>query len=163
MKTCVFAGTFDPFTVGHKHMVDECLTKFDRVIVVIGDNPKKSSVMPYDDRKLAVESCYKSDERVVVVCYQQIKDNFSSFLLDLGATVYVRGIRNDVDMQFEKQMEQKNRKLYPFIKTEYVFADDKHKNISSTLVRENIIKGQSIKGLVPDECVDIVLKSFGKN
>ena len=163
MKTCVFAGTFDPFTLGHKFTVDECLTKFDRVIVVIGDNPKKSSVMSYDDRKLAVESCYQGDERVVVVCYRQIKDTFSQFLLDNGATVYVRGIRNDVDMQFERQMAEKNKEIYPFITTEYIYAKDEYKDISSTLVRENISKGQSIKGLVPDECVDIVHKSFRKN
>ena len=163
MKTCVFAGTFDPFTLGHKSMVDECLNRFGKVIIVIGENPLKRSVMPTADRKLAIDACYKNDGRVLTVCYKEIKQNFSEFLISQGATVYVRGIRNDADLEFEKAMEQKNKKLYPFITTEYIYAEQSVKEVSSTAVRELILKGESINKLVPSECLDIVLQSFRAN
>ena len=42
MKICVFAGSFDPFTVGHQEVVDKCLEMFDGIIVAVLNNPDKS-------------------------------------------------------------------------------------------------------------------------
>ena len=52
MKTCVFAGTFDPFTQGHEYVVNKCLDIFDKVIIAVGVNVSKQ---PYFDLEERIE------------------------------------------------------------------------------------------------------------
>lgn len=42
MKTAVFAGSFDPPTIGHKQIIDTALKIFDNVIVAVMINPEKT-------------------------------------------------------------------------------------------------------------------------
>ena len=156
MKVCVFAGTFEPFTVGHEQIVRKCIEKFDKVYVVIGKNPNKQSLLT-DAEKLEIISACFCGANVCVVAYSQIAD-YSKFLKEKGITVYVRGIRDDKDLEFERKMEKENLKLYPFIQTEYVYADLPFKEVSSTLVRQKIANGESVAHLIPSACLDLTLK-----
>jgi pantetheine-phosphate adenylyltransferase len=156
MKTCVFAGTFDPFTVGHEQIVNKCLEKFDRVIVVIGKNPKKESLLLDCQKAEIIKACFVG-KNVSVVIYEDISD-YKAYLIEQGATVYVRGIRNDIDLAFEKEMEKVNQKIYPFIQTEFVFSDKPFAEISSSLVRQKIQNGESVEDLIPSACLPLTLK-----
>ena len=161
MKTnCVFAGSFDPFTVGHKQIVQTCLEKYDKVFIVIGENPQKTCVMTLQQRQRAILSCFENNDRVIVVTYLQVKDNYADYLKSQGVSVYVRGIRNKQDLEFEKQMEQKNKQLYPFITTEYVFAQQQFERVSSSLVKQKLLSGQDAFDLIPNECLEQVKQAF---
>lgn len=59
MKRCVFAGTFDPFTVGHEDTVKKCLALFDEVYVVLAENKKKQNLFSLTQRREMLESCTK--------------------------------------------------------------------------------------------------------
>ena len=62
MKTCVFAGSFDPFTVGHKAVVDKLL-RTSRVIITVGDNPEKAPFFTAAERAAIIKATYKGEKK----------------------------------------------------------------------------------------------------
>ncbi|MBR2870565.1 MAG: 16S rRNA (guanine(966)-N(2))-methyltransferase RsmD [Clostridia bacterium] len=140
-SACVFAGTFDPVTIGHVDIIEKCEKKFDKVYVVIGQNPQKKSLFTQSQREDLLKLCFKNNKKVEVLCYSALKENYAEYLKKQGVTVYVRGIRNEIDLEYEKKSEQVNKSLYPFITTEYIECENQFKGVSSTLVKEQILKG----------------------
>lgn len=161
MANCVFAGTFDPVTKGHKSIIDKCCLKYDMVFVVVGENPNKLCLFTREERVKLLEKCFINNPKVKVLAYFDLKDGYADFLKKQSVTDYVRGIRNDKDLKFEKQYEEKNKKIYPFITTKYIECDDIFKSISSTLVKEQI-KKEDYENL-PQECVELVKQFLQKN
>ena len=157
-ENCVFAGTFDPITNGHKQIIDACLKEYNKVFVVIGENPNKKTTFPLDVRKEFIKNVYKTQPRVEVICYSDKKANYKKFLLDNEITSYVRGIRDEKDLEFEKKYEEKNGELYPFVKTVYKKADEKYKTVSSSGIKEKIKNGEDTDGLVPAEIKNELIK-----
>ena len=150
MAKCVFAGTFDPITKGHESIIKSCLSKYDSVLVVIGKNDKKTCYFTEEERYNFAVKTFEKYSNVTVIKYSDYGEKYFDFVKEKGYTVYVRGIRNDKDLQYEKEMEEKNKVLYPFFTTEYIQADEKVINVSSTAVRELIKNGQDFKAFVPD-------------
>ncbi len=70
MKKCVFAGTFDPPTVGHAHVVEESLKIFDEVVVAVLENTGKSCLFTADERIALLNKMYLEDKRVKVVAFE---------------------------------------------------------------------------------------------
>jgi pantetheine-phosphate adenylyltransferase len=140
-SACVFAGSFDPVTIGHQEIIQKCADKFQKVFVVIGQNPKKECLFTENERQQLLQLCFKDNPKIKVIKYSDFGESYGDFLKDQGVTVYVRGIRNQLDLDFEKQNEQINNRLYPFITTEYVWCSDSVKEVSSTLVKKAILKG----------------------
>ena len=60
MKTCVFAGTFDPLTKGHESFINGCLSLYDKVVVVIGENPEKTTFFSSLERAEIVKKVYEN-------------------------------------------------------------------------------------------------------
>lgn len=161
MKSCVFAGTFDPITKGHFNLINGLLKIYDEVFVVVGSNELKTPFFTEEERLEAVKSSFKKTG-IKVFAYSKLKEDYANFLITNGITDYVRGIRNDKDLEFEKKMEKINFKLYPFVKTVYVNAEKEFADLSSTLVREKIQNGQPFLDFVPEGCADILQKAVSK-
>ena len=161
MKTCVFAGTFDPITLGHKNVIDKCLDRFERVIIVIGQNPKKTALFTENQRLEMVKSVYGNNPKVEVELYSNHLNDYADFLQSKNATVYVRGIRNEQDLAFEKQMQQKNQVEYPFITTEFIDCDKDFCGISSTKVRELVKDGKDSDAYLSPQ-VALLVKQYLK-
>ena len=148
MAKCVFAGTFDPMTIGHVSMVKRLKKKYDKVLVVIGNNPNKTTLFSLAERKeIAKRSLYKIPG-VRIIVYDDYKQKYKDFLDQNGYTVYARGIRNLTDLEYEKKSEETNLKLYPNLKTVYFYATGKQKDISSSLFRERLKAKKDYKKLV---------------
>lgn len=147
MKKCVFAGTFDPFTNGHKDIVERCITLFDKVFIVVGENPSKVPLFDIETRLAAIRAEYDGNPAVCVTAYSQT-DDYARFLKDNGITAYVRGIRDERDLAYERQFEAQNKKLYPDVQTVYLFAEGQ-KGVSSTLVRSLLQEGKDVANLIP--------------
>ena len=147
MKTCVFAGSFDPFTVGHKAIVDKLIRTRRRVIITVGDNPDKKPYFSAAERAKIIKAAYKGEKRVRVVVYSEIKD-YADFLKKAGATEYYRGLRSLEDYDYEKKAEEKNKTLYPDIETKYIFGN-KFSYISSTFIKQRIKDGLDVKRYIP--------------
>ena len=98
---CVFPGTFDPFTVGHRHLVEKALELYDRVIVAVADITYKKDVLSSKTRvKIAAKSL--ADLPGVVVEY--FTGMLTDFLAAKGCFEIVRGIRNDEDAAYERKL-----------------------------------------------------------
>lgn len=160
MKNCVFAGTFDPFTNGHKKITEICKRLFDKVYVVVGENPDKSPFFPPDVRLAAISAEFEGDGAVETLFYSDV-ENYAEFLKQNGVVAYIRGIRNTEDFLFERRAEEKNRKIYPDIVTLYLSADGCG-DISSTAVRGVIRDGGDFSGLVPEKAYGVIAEYLSK-
>lgn len=161
MKTCVFAGTFDPITVGHKAAIEKILKEKRKVLIVVGENPDKTPYFTEDEREAMVRATFKGVSAVRVVKYSTYKDGFSGFLNSLGVTEYFRGIRNAFDYEFERAKESGNAEIYPNVKTVYIFPS-KFKEVSSSAVRERIKNGKDVKRFIPKKAYPL-FRSILKN
>lgn len=145
---CVFAGTFDPISVGHENIINKAVKEHKKVFVVLGKNDEKDPFISRENRLTLLKKAFLGNKNVLIFDYENISD-YAQFLRDNGIDVYVRGIRNKIDLEYEKKYEEQNKILYPFVKTEYVYCDEEYKNISSTLIREKIQNGEEYLDLLP--------------
>ena len=44
-RRALFPGSFDPFTLGHKVVVDQALELFDRIVIAVGVNSEKRGLI----------------------------------------------------------------------------------------------------------------------
>jgi pantetheine-phosphate adenylyltransferase len=158
-KKCVFAGTFDPPTVGHTEIIDNCLKMFDEVVVAILKNTNKSCVFTVEERLGLLEKIYSDNDRVKVL-------SFNGAVVDLlekeGTQFYVRGIRNTIDFEYENQNYFANKKLMNDIVTIYMPARQESLQISSTLVRNSAHFKKDFKEYVPEVIFDDVCELFAR-
>lgn len=151
MKGCVFAGTFDPITIGHEHVINECLSKYGKVLVVVGKNPRKTQLFSEEDRVALIKQAFSGQKDVEVLAYSTKADGYAEFLRQNDYDVYVRGIRNQADLKMENAMKDINAKLYPFIKTEYINVTGEVASVSSSDVRERILNGKDWLEYIPQK------------
>ena len=153
MKTCLFAGTFDPFTIGHLHVVGKALSTFDRVVIAIGENADKKPLFSLEQRLSVINAIFEKDKRVVTT-------NFKGYLVDFmaekGLIYNVRGIRNGIDFEYESRMEEFNAKRYPSLITLYYPVGEEVQSISSTFARSIIEKGGDLSKIIPEKGLPII-------
>ncbi|MBQ7236225.1 MAG: pantetheine-phosphate adenylyltransferase [Clostridia bacterium] len=159
MRTCVFAGTFDPFTNGHAYIVDKCLETFDKVIVAVGVNVDKKPYFTDDERVQAIKEVYADNERVSVKKYDGM---LVDFMKKEGVKVTVRGLRNEDDYKYETTMARYNEDMYPEIITVYIPAPANLTYVSSTAIKNLIDLNTSFDNYVPEKAA-AYLKSVIKN
>ena len=152
MKKCVFAGTFDPPTLGHESVIKECLKIFDEVVVAIMVNPVKTPCFSVEERKEMFALDFGEEARVRVV-------DFSGTVAELLAKeetkIYVRGIRNGVDLDFENANFYASQKLDPDLTAVYLPCKQALLHVSSSMVRNSLQFGTPI-----DEYVSAKVKKY---
>ena len=151
MKTAIFPGSFDPFTVGHQALVSEGLRFFDKVVVAVGENPEKRGLLTTENRKRLIEDLYRDEPRVEVVSYSGLTGNYCR---EHELKFILRGMRNTVDFDFERNMMQINQRLYPEITTVLLFTPPEYVAVSSSVIREILSFGGDVAQFMP-EGVDI--------
>lgn len=156
MSKCVFAGTFDPITLGHLDVVNKALKDFDEVIIGVGINEEKTPLFDKFERVEMISKVFADNKKVSVYSYQNLTVDFAK---SVGASVLVRGVRNEKDLAYEKVVEDFNLNVAPDIKTVIYQAEEKYKNLSSTFVKDAYFKGEDISSYVPG----IVLEYLNKN
>lgn len=140
----LFAGSFDPFTIGHLAIVESALKIFSSVVVAIGVNGNKKPEWPASVRRKAIADLFKDDPRVEVTTYSGITFRFARMI---GAGVLVRGVRNGADFEFEKTLAEANRKIGG-IETVFIPCDPGLAFVSSSLVRELLHNGEDPSSLI---------------
>ena len=154
MKTCVFAGTFDPLTNGHAFAIDSLLKMFDKVVVAIGVNVDKNPMFSLEDRKQMILNTYAGNDRVEV---KEFDGMLVNFMKKNDILVNVRGIRDIDDYKYETTMERYNRDMYPEMVTIYIPTPKDLVQVSSTAMRNIIeLKGDCSK-YIPKAVNDYIL------
>ncbi|MBQ6727636.1 MAG: 16S rRNA (guanine(966)-N(2))-methyltransferase RsmD [Clostridia bacterium] len=146
----VYAGTFDPITVGHERSVLAAIKAFGKAYVVVGENAEKQPFFSEEERAELISAAFMG-ENAEVIKFSDFKDekDYGEFLAQKGVRYYVRGIRDEKDFGYEKKAERKNAAIYPFIKTAYIFCEDGMKNVSSTKVKTALKKGADVSEYIP--------------
>lgn len=148
MKKCVFSGTFDPPTRGHKNVIETCLKIFDEVVVAVMVNPAKTPFFTTEQRLSLLGKLFKNRPRVKI-------RSFSGAAVDLLAeedtVFYVRGLRNTVDFEYENADHFASKKLKNDIVTLYIPAEQDDLHISSSLVKNSVKFKKDYSNLIPEE------------
>ena len=135
MKTGVFTGTFDPFTIGHDNIVRRALPLFDRLVIgVVGDNVNKPAMTPVAERMKAIAQLYADEPRIEVKPYYGLA---VALARSEGAHFIVKGVRSVKDYEYEREQAEVNRLISQGeVETVLLFAEPAYASISSSVVRE---------------------------
>jgi pantetheine-phosphate adenylyltransferase len=150
MSVAVYPGSFDPVTNGHLDVVRRATAAFDRVIVAVLANPRKTPLLPVEDRVEAIREALAgagvADGRVDVESFDGLTVEFCR---SRKAGFIVRGLRATSDFESEMQLAHNNRKLAPGIDTVFFMTALEHGYVSSSLVKEIAQFGGDVGEMVP--------------
>ncbi|MFT3899761.1 MAG: pantetheine-phosphate adenylyltransferase [Gordonia sp. (in: high G+C Gram-positive bacteria)] len=147
MTIALCPGSFDPFTLGHRFVVERAAARFDEVIVTVVVNPNKQGMFTVDERiDLIARTC--ADLPNVRV------DRWRGLLVDYmrneGVTTMVKGLRSSSDFEYEVPMAQMNRELAD-VETLFLWTDPRYAHVSSSLVKEVAKLGGNVEPFVAPE------------
>ena len=152
MKTALFTGTFNPFTIGHADIVERALKIFDRIVIGIGYNPDKGSFMSaeIEERVAKIRKVYENDPRVIVEAY-------SDLTVDLAerhnAVAIVKGVRSIKDYEYERDQADFNRLLSNGLDTILFYSRPEFSALSSSMVRTLEMFGKDVSRFLPSKSV----------
>ena len=154
-KKCVFAGTFDPPTLGHESVIRQSLDIFDEVVVAVMVNPLKTPCFTVEQRKEMLALDFSGEKRVKII---EFSGTVAKLLERENTKIYIRGIRNGVDLDFENANFYASKKLDPSLVTVYLPCRQELLHISSSMVRNSLQFGTPI-----DEYVSEKVKAYIEN
>lgn len=133
-RTAVYAGSFDPPTLGHLWMMQRGAALFDELVVVSALNPQKKGYLSPERRLAAMDSLRA--ELPPHVRFAELEEGFlAEYARKLGAAYLLRGIRNAADFEYEKTMARINSQMEPQLSTVFLTPPAEVEHISSSLVR----------------------------
>ena len=147
-KIAIFPGSFSPFTLGHRSVVDRALPLFDKIIIAIGINSKKNEYFSIEEREQWINEIYKKNSKIEVQFYEGVTVDLCE---KVGANYILRGLRDSHDFKYEKNIAQTNKKLNDKIETIFIITPPEISHISSTIVRDIIKNGGDVSQFLPDE------------
>ncbi|MBX7067105.1 MAG: pantetheine-phosphate adenylyltransferase [Parachlamydiales bacterium] len=152
-RIAVFPGTFDPPTFGHLDVIRKAKKICDHLIVAVAVKPEKNSLFSVEEKMLMMK---KIAPDVQVEAYRGLIVDFAK---EKKAHFLIRGLRAGSDFDSEFQMAQANKRIGG-IETVFLVADDRHSQISSTLIREIAYFHGPLHDFVPTEIESIIRKKF---
>jgi len=150
----IFPGTFDPITNGHVDVIRRGAKLFDLLIVAVGENPEKSSLMDPSERAEVISRVVAPLANVRVETFHGLTVDFAR---RVGAAVILRGIRNSSDLQFEFQVALTNR-VVAGVETVFIIPAAEHAFTSSSLIRQIASMGGDISAMVPAQVLPHIRK-----
>jgi pantetheine-phosphate adenylyltransferase len=161
MTTAVYPGSFDPITNGHLDIVNRATAVFERVIVAVLANPRKSPLLPVDARIEIIHAALRDEgaamERLEIAAFDGLTVDFC---LARGATAIVRGLRAISDFETEMQLAHNNRVLAPQIDTIFFMTSVANGYVSSSLVKEIASFGGDVSSMIPEAASGPLTKSL---
>ncbi len=146
-KIAVFPGSFDPITTGHIDILQRAVPLFDEIIVAIGINSQKKYLFSLEDRLAFIEATFEDEPKVKTATYKGLTVNFCK---DIGAKYLVRGLRSNLDFEYEKPIAQLNSDLHNAIETIFLITQPQYGHISSTIIREIYKNDGDISQFIPE-------------
>ena len=144
-KVALFPGSFDPFTLGHKSLVDRALNLFDEIIIAVGVNENKHYILSEQKRVDFINQIFHNNNRVKAVSYSGLTVDFAA---RLGIDTILRGVRNINDFEYEKNLADINREIGS-IETLFLVSLPQYAFISSSMIRELLNNGYDIDKFLP--------------
>ena len=165
-RHAVYAGSFDPVSLGHLDIITRGARIFDRLIVGIGINPEKSPLFTPQERVEMLRQLLQPFPNVEVACFEGLTVNF---VRRCGAAVMLRGLRTLTDIEEEFTMTLANRAMAHDIETVFLMASEKYSHISSSLIKQVAQLGgvdsatEPLESFVPHEVIARLRAKFRRD
>jgi pantetheine-phosphate adenylyltransferase len=157
MKTVIYPGTFDPITKGHVDLVERAAAIFDRVILAIAHSEKKRPLFNLEERVDLSRRALAHVGNLEICGYSNLLVQFAQAH---NARFVLRGVRAIADFEYELQLANMNRAMYPDLETVFLTPNENFAFISSTLVREIAAMGGDADQFVPPVVAQALLERF---
>jgi len=158
-RLAIYAGTFDPLTLGHMDLIERSAEIFQHLILAVAAESHKNALFSLKERMDMAHEVAKGLGNVEVV-------SFDSLLVDFartrGAHVLIRGLRAYSDFEYEFQMALTNRKLCPDIETLFMMPKEIHSYVSSSIVREVARYGGDTSQFVPGPVHRVIMRKISE-
>lgn len=156
----LYAGSFDPLTLGHLDIIERASNIFTEVVVGVTVNLEKKTMFTFEERMEMIREVTKDLPNVTV---QMCDGLLADFVNNNGFNVVIRGLRGVSDFDSEKQMAQLHQYLYKDkVETVFMMADSKYDFISSTMAKQVISLGGDGTMLVPPHILKTMKGKLGK-
>jgi pantetheine-phosphate adenylyltransferase len=156
--TALYAGSFDPLTNGHFDIIERASAIFDKIIIGVGTNSKKSCLFTPEERVELIKKVCKGFKNVSVESYSGLTVDFAA---KRQCSVFVRGLRDSDDFNQELKMAYMNSELSEDIETVFFPTRVRHAAVSSTLVKEIVEFKGSVERFVPPQINSAIVKKVG--
>jgi pantetheine-phosphate adenylyltransferase len=163
-RTALFAGSFDPITLGHLDVVRGAVRLADKLVLAIGVHPGKAPLFSADERLAMLEEICAQVARAAgceIACVT-FADIVVAAARRTAATILVRGVRDATDFDYEMQMAGMNAAMAPEIQTVFLPAAPAVRPITATLVRQIAGMGGDVSAFVPAPVAARLKKKFAK-
>lgn len=157
-KKCVFAGTFDPPTLGHKSIIEDCLRIFDEVVIAVLTNPQKQPLFTMEQRKEMLRLTV-ADERLKI---REFAGTAVELLREENTSFYVRGIRNGMDLDYENANFYASKKLDKNFTAIYLPCPQELLHVSSSMVKNSLRFQTPVDEYVTDEVKAYIYRHYRK-
>lgn len=158
-RTAVYPGSFDPITNGHLDLIRRGLNVVDRLIVAVATNAAKKPLFTIQERVEMIKRAVGDNPRVKV-------ESFDGLLVDYlekcNTHILLRGLRAVLDFEYEFQMALMNRRMDRKVETIFMMTGYKWFFVSSRIIKDVVVSGGSVQGLVPDFVHQKLLKKVSK-
>ena len=146
MTLAVYPGSFDPITNGHVDILRRSLKIFDRVVVALAENVRKTPLFTLRERQTLIADALGGEPRLEVDAFQGL---LADYCRKRGAGVVIRGLRAIADFEYEFQLAHMNRRLAPDVETLFLMTGEESFYVSSSLVKEVALMGGDVSRMVP--------------
>lgn len=145
MRTGIFVGSFDPYTIGHHSIVMRALPLFDKIVIGVGVNERKQYMQSADVRLQNIRDIYRDEPKIEAKTYSDLTIDFAH---REKADFIIKGVRSVKDFEYEREQADINRRIGN-VETLLLYAEPQYESISSSLVRELIHFGKDVKQFLP--------------
>lgn len=145
-RIALFAGSFDPFTIGHESIARRALPLFDELVIAIGRNSNKTYMFSLEQRAEWIRKTFADEPKVRVEFFEGLTVNYCQ---KIGARFLLRGLRTSADFEFEKAIAQMNHALNNDIETIFILPLPEHSAINSTIIRDIVRNNGDASPFVP--------------
>ena len=164
-RIALFAGSFDPITLGHLDVVRNAVRLADKLVLAIGVHPGKAPLFSAQDRQAMLEEICAPVAREAGC--ELVSITFAGLVIaaarEVRATVLIRGIRDATDFDYEMQMAGMNAAMAPQIQTVFLPASPAVRPITATLVRQIAGMGGDVSSFVPAAVAARLKQKFAKS
>jgi pantetheine-phosphate adenylyltransferase len=144
----IYPGTFDPITNGHVDLAERAARLFDRVVVAIAHSQKKTPLFSLEERVALCEVSLAHLDNIEVVGFSNLLTDFAK---SKNARCVLRGLRAVADFEYEFQLANMNRAIFPEFESIFLTPSEHLSYISSTLVKEIAALNGDISPFVPPQ------------